>query len=140
MTFCSTPTHRIAALLCGAILLPLFLAQEAPALQAPLAAAPGTPAATPYDSPRLAALARELAAGNRGALDAFWREMKGKAPLVERVAGSDRERWITYLWRGDEKTERVSMVGDLPTTDSSRWQLRRLIGTDLWYKSERIPR
>src|SRR5262245_16909475 len=47
-----------------------------------------------FDSPRLAALAKELAAGNRTALHKFWEEMQGKArslnPLrtIHTLAGS----------------------------------------------------
>src|ERR1051326_843764 len=31
------------------------------------------------------------------------------------------------------------MIGDVPSPDPSRWQLRRLADTDLWYKTDRVP-
>jgi hypothetical protein len=41
-----------------------------------------------FDSPRLAALAKQLKAGDQAALDRFWEELRGQAPLLERVAES----------------------------------------------------
>ena len=84
-----------------------------------------------FDSPRIAALWKEYKVGNHAALESFWQEMNGKTPLVELVPTSDRERSITFVWRGDEKTQRVTLLGDIPTTDVSQWQLRRLADTDL---------
>jgi hypothetical protein len=42
------------------------------------------------DSPRLAALWQELKAGDAAALDRFWQEIRGKAPLVEPIPGTNR--------------------------------------------------
>jgi hypothetical protein len=53
------------------------------------------------DSPRLAALAKDIRAGKQDSLTAFWEEMKGKAPLIEPVSGNDKMRWVSYIWRGD---------------------------------------
>jgi enterochelin esterase family protein len=91
-------------------------------------------------SPRLTALAQELRAGNRGALDAFWAEMKGHVPLVEPVPGQDHQRLVTFVWRGDEKTERVVLVGGRPGGEDGlmKW-LVRLPETDLWYRTEKHP-
>jgi enterochelin esterase-like enzyme len=91
------------------------------------------------DSPRLAALAKEIKAGNRDALNAFWLELKDKAPLVEPVAGDERRLWVTYVWRGDGETRRVDMTGGLPTGDDFTKPLARLLDTDLWYRTERLP-
>ncbi len=91
-----------------------------------------------FDSPRLAALAKEIKAGNRAALDAFWLELKDKAPLVEPIAGDEKRLWVTYVWRGDGETKRVDMMGGLPTDDFSK-PLARLLDTDLWYRTERLP-
>lgn len=53
----------------------------------------------PYDasSPRLANLARELSGGNREALATFWKEARGKTPLVETIAGDKHHRRVTFL-------------------------------------------
>jgi enterochelin esterase family protein len=85
-------------------------------------------------SPRLISLAHELETGNREALGALWKETKGKAPLVEQ-AGDERRRLITFLWRGDDKTTRVSIFGGLPSANIVK-PLTRLGDTDLWYLTE----
>ncbi len=89
-------------------------------------------------SPRLASLAHELEAGNRQALPAFWTEMQGKAPLVEPVAGDKRHHRVTFLWRGNDATTRVSVFGGLPSANLAK-PLKRLAHTDLWYLTEVHP-
>jgi len=88
------------------------------------------------DSPRLAALAKELKGGNRIAIDQFWKEVQGKAPLVEPIAGAPRWSWVTFVWRGDEHTHMVGLAGGPPAAGST--PLTRLADTDLWYRTERI--
>jgi len=92
-----------------------------------------------FDSPRLAALAKELKAGNRAALEAFWRELKDKAPLVEPVVGDEKRLWVTYVWRGDGEVKRVDMMGGAPTGDDFWKPLTRLLDTNIWYRTERLP-
>lgn len=97
------------------------------------------PAAEPaVDSPRIAALRTALRDGDKDALDRFWREVRGKAPVVESVPGSEDEVWATFVWRGDKDTESVALVGGVPV--AVRKDLTRLPDTDLWYRTERTPR
>jgi enterochelin esterase-like enzyme len=91
------------------------------------------------DSPRLAALAKDIRAGKQDALTAFWEEMKGKAPLIEPVSGNDKMRWVSFIWRGDAAMQRMGMVGGLPGGDLLIKPLVRLGATDLWYRTERLP-
>jgi enterochelin esterase family protein len=86
-------------------------------------------------SPRLASLAHELQAGDRQAFGAFWKEMQGKVPLVEPIAGDSRHRRVTFLWRGSDKTVRVSLFGGLPSANLAK-PLKRLGETDVWYLTE----
>ncbi len=86
------------------------------------------------ESPRLAALLRE-----GGDTAAFWREIEaGGAPLVEHEGATpllaDHERLVTFLWRGAERG--VRLHGG-PSADHD--ELRRLAGTDIWYRSYRLP-
>lgn len=92
------------------------------------------------DSPRLTALAKEIKAGNSAELPAFWEEVKGKAPLVEAIPADDKNLWVTYLWRGDAETKRVSMIGGAPVGDVLAKFLTRLGETDVWYRTEKLPR
>ena len=94
-----------------------------------------------FDSPRLTRLARELAstADKQDALDRFWQGMRGKTPLVEPIAGNDREMLVTFIWHGNKNTRRVGTLGTNPSPDSAEQELRRFLDTDLWYKTERMP-
>ena len=81
-------------------------------------------------SPRLITLAKDLQSGNREALKQFWQEVRDKSPLVEPVKGDARSSWVTFLWRGNDKTRRASVTGGLPTVDREKW-LMRLADTDV---------
>ena len=87
-------------------------------------------------SPALATLARELQAGRRDSLDAFWKRVEHNAPLVEPVAGEPRQCWVTFLWRGDHRTKAVGLAGGPPR--EGRTGLVRLLDTNLWYRTERL--
>jgi enterochelin esterase family protein len=94
-----------------------------------------------YESPTLQRLSDSLRDGRPGALDDFWRRIEGGAPLFEPIEGDDQFRWITFLWRGDVGTRDVSVgLGDIPTPDRRKWTFRRLGDTDLWFKTDRVPR
>ena len=91
-----------------------------------------------FDSPRLAALAKKLMAGEREALNRFWNELADKAPLVEPVADDPRASWVTFVWRGDAKTRRMNVQGGPSSGDWANW-MKRLGDTDLWYRTDRVP-
>src|SRR5271170_1962179 len=63
-------------------------------------------AAGPLDSPRMAALARAVEAGDRAAtVAAFWDEIrKTSTPLIEPVTGEAQYSWVTFLWQQKENT------------------------------------
>jgi enterochelin esterase family protein len=89
-------------------------------------------------SPRLAALASQLKSGDKSALDRFWQELQDKGPLTEPIADDPKYSWVTFMWRGNSKTWRVHLRVFFPPTGSST-QFALLPGTDLWYRTERIP-
>jgi enterochelin esterase-like enzyme len=95
-----------------------------------------------FESPRLAALAKQLSAGNAGSnrivLERFWDEMLGKAPLIEPVDGDKQSSWLTFLWRGNEETHRVHVLNGPAMGLSGIW-LTHLSDTDLWFRTERVP-
>jgi uncharacterized protein DUF3327 len=88
------------------------------------------------DSPRIAALAEAIRGGDTAASGRFWREMEGKAPLVEPIPGDAAHFRVTFIWRGTNQTKRVFLIGGIPGGDEA---LDRLERTDLWYLTERIP-
>jgi len=94
-------------------------------------------------SPRLAALREEVAADGSAALARFWQRVSQEGtPLVEPVAGAAGEVLVTFLWRGDQETRNVLLFAppaDLAGEDGiAEARLRRLPGTDVWYKSRRM--
>lgn len=89
-------------------------------------------------SPRVAALAASLRAGDKDATASFWKDVrKSGAPLVESIPGDPTHRLVTFLWRGGGKETSVRVRGGLPAREGSK-PLVRLDGTDVWYLSERI--
>jgi enterochelin esterase-like enzyme len=93
-----------------------------------------------YQSPRIGQLAKDLQGGTTDALKSFWTEMKDKAPLIETIPNDPDYRWITFLWRGDQSTRELIIFGDIPSRDSVGSKPRRLIESDVWFRTARIPK
>ena len=91
-----------------------------------------------FDSPRLAALAKELTPDHSAALDKFWKELHGHAPIVEPVPDDPHTSHVTFVWRGDGNVRKVGLLGGPPTAEFGS-PLRRLKDTELWYRTDRIP-
>jgi hypothetical protein len=89
------------------------------------------PAREDYPSARLQRLTQELHGGRSDALESFWREIEGKGPLVEEVAGNDRAIDVTFLWREIYDTRNV-LLEWCPRTDDC--YMSRLPGTEVWHK------
>ena len=92
----------------------------------------------PLDSPRLAALVRELKTGNGEALQRFWEEMKDKAPLVETIPDDNGLRLVTFLWRGGDEACGIKQIAPLPFVIRNKL-LTRLESTDVWFMTVRLP-
>jgi len=94
-----------------------------------------------FNSPRLAALARDLsvedAAGNEKVIDEFSRQLHGNGPLLEPVDRDPHSSWVTFLWKGDNSTRSVLVLNG-PTSKAAYIWLTRLKNSDLWYRTERI--
>lgn len=96
---------------------------------------PAPPVREDYPSSRLKRLAEDVKAGRAGAVEAFWQEVAGKGPLVEEIAGNDRDADVTFLWRAIYDTRNVRLMGSLYGNYMSH-----LAGTDVWYKTVRLRR
>ncbi|HEX8459681.1 MAG TPA: alpha/beta hydrolase-fold protein [Pyrinomonadaceae bacterium] len=90
-------------------------------------------------SPRLRSLAGDIIAGRLGALDTFWSEIQGNAPLKESIPGDRKFMLVSFVWRGDATTKSVAMRGG-PPTSLVELPLSRLAGSDLWYRTVPLPR
>lgn len=89
-------------------------------------------------SPRLLALSAAVKSGNRDADGKFWNDMKDKSPLVESANDDRQNLFVTFLWRGNDMTQRINLNGGLPSWERNKW-LKHLPGTDIWYRTEKMP-
>jgi hypothetical protein len=101
-----------------------------------LAAAAGRGQSPPIESPRLAALVADLAAGRADAVQEFWAEMAERGtPLVEPFEGD--HVLATFVWREDEPRQRVVLVGGPGGLSLDDNQMAKLADTDVWYPTGR---
>ncbi|HZI48748.1 MAG TPA: alpha/beta hydrolase-fold protein, partial [Pyrinomonadaceae bacterium] len=90
-------------------------------------------------SPTIRKLAADLAVGRRNSLEVFWRDLQGKAPLIEPIPGNPSFMFVTFVWHGDAATKSVTMRGG-PPTSLVELPLSRLVDSDLWYRTVPLPR
>jgi len=90
-----------------------------------------------YGSPRLSVLQNELRNGNRAALERFWAEANGNAPLIEKFPNEQGLLLVTFLWRGSPGISSVLLQGG-PPTQGQKW-LTQLTDTDLWFRTDPVP-
>ena len=106
-------------------------------LSGPLPSKAQEPADRRLQSTRLSVLKNELAHGNRSALERFWAEAAGNAPLVEKFPNEEGLLLVSFLWRGGSDVSSVLLQGG-PPTQPQKW-LSRLPNTDLWFRTDPIP-
>jgi enterochelin esterase-like enzyme len=88
--------------------------------------------------PHLAAFLPKLQANDTNAAAAFWQEVNGNCPIVHRGAGDPGHCQVTFIWRGDAQTKRVSLLGGFPS-GSLAAPLVRLGSSDVWFRTETHP-
>jgi enterochelin esterase-like enzyme len=66
---------------------------------------------------------------------------RGGTPLIEAIDGDEHNVHVTFLWQGDSSTRGV-LIDWYPFTISRTAELSmvRMEGTDLWYRTLRVPR
>ena len=88
-----------------------------------------------YPSARLKGLTQAVQAERGDPLQAFWRDVAGKGPILEAIAGNDDDMDVTFLWRQLYDTRNVLLEWG-PYED----YMSHLPGTDVWYKTVRLRR
>jgi len=93
-------------------------------------------------SPRLAQIESQLALPrDPRPLESFWRETRRTGtPLIESVPGDPDLMQVTFLWRGPASATPPRVFGIFnarPWTDGD--PMRHLPGSDIWYRSYRLP-
>lgn len=87
-------------------------------------------------SPSLMALQQELGSGNTGILNTFWRIVMAQGtPLIEPIPDDDTHVLVTFLWQQTEEIHNIVIAGALVGWDVNANQMRRMLDTDLWYKT-----
>jgi enterochelin esterase family protein len=94
-------------------------------------------------SPTVAALAHAVQVGDSESVGRFWASTRGAhSPLVEAIPGDTGHVFATFLWRGDSAVKDVVLMAQpdgVVMFRDSRSHLARLAGTDVWYRTHRLP-
>src|SRR5262245_30218270 len=92
--------------------------------------------ADPLASPRLAALATKVAAKQRGAEDAFWKQVADEGtPFVEDTHDAKGRLLVTFVYRARPDTRVVAMYGAPGGAAVGYAHLERLPGTGVFAHS-----
>jgi enterochelin esterase family protein len=92
-----------------------------------------------HSSPSIEALRKQIAAGDRST-ESFWRRVaESGTPLVEAIDGDAKRTRVTFLWRGTPQTRNVMVLGSFAVGPSSDYAMTRLLDTDVWYLTVRMP-
>ncbi len=94
------------------------------------------------ESQRMQALRASVERGERNSVTAFWEDVKkAGAPLIEPIAGDQKNMAVTFLWQGKPDTRNVVVlwipyVGVAP----DQYLMARLDDSDVWYKTIKVDR
>lgn len=90
-------------------------------------------------SPRIQGLCKELKIDRGTALKNFWNEVSTNgAPIIEKIENDDENYLVTLVWRECEPIDKISVIGEIFGFDSSKAELEKLQGTDLWYRTWKV--
>lgn len=83
-----------------------------------------------------------LRTGHGDAVGEFWQRLsRTRTPIVERPSDDDDSFVVTFVWRGNDTTKHVLLErGRLTEAWPSRHMLSHVPGTDVWFKTLRLPR
>jgi len=72
------------------------------------------------------------------AVKRFWEGVARRGtPLIEPVTGDKGDSFVTFLWRGDDRTRNVVIFDGVAGFDAKD-RMARVAGTDVWYKTYRV--
>jgi enterochelin esterase-like enzyme len=58
-------------------------------------------------------------------------------PFIEDYPNDQGYKLVTFIWIGDSKTSNVYVFGSFPGWDASHCQLKKIEGTNIWYRTYR---
>jgi len=74
------------------------------------------------------------------AVERFLASRKGKGPIVDEIKGDSRNLNVTYLYYGNEHTEKVEVFGDPHEDSGGRPAMQRFMRTPLFFVTETVPK
>lgn len=92
------------------------------------------------NSKRLLALQQQLQGGVPNALENFWAQVSiEKTPLVEPFPQESGKVLVTFLFRATQNIENAVVLTELNDNDLMKNKMSHLVGTDIWYKTYKLP-
>ncbi len=73
------------------------------------------------------------------AVEQFVASRKGKGPIIDEVKGDSRNLNVTYLYYGDERTEKVEVFGGVGAAAGGT-TMQRFMRTPLFFATETVPK
>lgn len=90
------------------------------------------------ESPRLNEFAESLKKASAQEVESTWEGMVGHSPIIEPIPDAPDHCLVTFIWRGEKSTQAVFLSGGIPAPESEK-PLARIPGTNIWFRSERLP-
>ena len=108
----------------------------------PIAERLSIPVPDPYTSPRILALRKQIASGDRDALSRFWAAVAREGtPLSDPIPDDPGHLLATFVWKQTFDIDNVLVLWNPYATEHpDDYRMRRLEQTDVWYKTLRVPR
>jgi enterochelin esterase-like enzyme len=88
----------------------------------------------------ITALEKKVNEGDETAVKIFWAELaKTGTPILESPEGDQKDRLVTFVWRGDADTRNVVVFAGMNDNHPERNKMKRLATTDVWHRTYLIP-
>lgn len=98
----------------------------------------GVARAEPPRSPRLALLAKKLAAHEAGAEALFWRQLAAEGTPIVEDAPEPGHLLVSFVWRGSAATRRVQLMGPVALSEPAS-DMTRLPGSNTFATTLSLP-
>lgn len=87
-------------------------------------------------SMKMVELEQEIENGNVEALSSFWSSIvETGTPLVEELSQDENYSIVTFVYKGNEGIENVVFIPPIDWQNCTKYKMKRLLSTDLWYIS-----